>query len=424
MTSSGSSAPLIDQHASVDVLIVGDGLVGRPLALALADSGHAVALVDRNPVSDNATPAEQPLNERCTAFSVGTVDWLERHRLWFSEAAAAEPIKRVHVSQMGHFGSTRIEAAEIGREALGWTVENRCFTRSLRARLDASNVQRLPERVVHSVERDAEAVTVRLAKADSDIAASGIAGSDIASSDQVLETLSARLLIIADGVESDTGHLLGIESTHTSHAQFATLTTVELDREHRGVARERFTPGGPLAVLPRKGRCASIVACHTSDEAQSVAALDEQGFSQWLDERLPARAGRVMAVGPRIQLPLQRIEAKQQYDHRVVLVGNAARLLHPVAGQGYNLAVRDIAALVDALDGAQDPGDMSVLAEWALSRRADQKATVTLTDTLARVFRGQSRALGHVRATALANLDLIAPLRRRFAQVTTRGHLS
>jgi len=228
MTSSGSSAPLIDQHASVDVLIVGDGLVGRPLALALADSGHAVALVDRNPVSDNATPAEQPLNERCTAFSVGTVDWLERHRLWFSEAAAAEPIKRVHVSQMGHFGSTRIEAAEIGREALGWTVENRCFTRSLRARLDASNVQRLPERVV-------------------------------------------------------------------------------------------------------------------------------QGFSQWLDERLPARAGRVMAVGPRIQLPLQRIEAKQQYDHRVVLVGNAARLLHPVAGQGYNLAVRDIAALVDALDGAQDP---------------------------------------------------------------------
>jgi len=275
MTSPGYSPPLNDPCAPVDVLIVGDGLVGRPLALALADSGRTVALVDRNPASDEAASAKQPLDERCTAFSVGTVDWLEQHRLWFPEAAAAEPIKRVHVSQMGHFGSTRIEAAEIGREALGWTVENRWFNRSLGARLDASGIQRLSERVVHSVERDTEAVTVSLAKADS-----GNADSDKADSDHVLETLSARLLIIADGVESDTGHLLGIESTHTSHAQFASLTTVELDREHSGVARERFTPGGPLAVLPRKGRCASIVACHTSDEAQSVAALDEYGFSQ------------------------------------------------------------------------------------------------------------------------------------------------
>ncbi len=411
----------VHHHERVDILIVGDGLVGRPLALALANTGHSVALVDRRPESHQPTasstsqvgagPVKQRLEERCTALSVGTVDWLNQQKLWFPDAAAAEPIKRVHVSQCGHFGATRIDAAEITRAALGWTIENQSFIRSLAARLDSSGIKRFNDRVVSEVERDKARVTVNLSRAT---------GGD----DEIVDTLSARLLIVADGVESDTARLLGIEFAHTEHAQFATLTTVELDREHEGVARERFTPGGPLAVLPRLGRCASIVACHSPDEAEVVAALDERGFSRWLDSKLPVRAGRVVAVGPRIQVPLRRIEASRQYEDRVALVGNAARLLHPVAGQGYNLAIRDVALLVESLACAEDPGDVSLLAVWASSRRADQVATVSLTDTLARVFRGESRALGHIRAAALVGLEHLAPLRHRFAQVTTRGHLS
>lgn len=412
------------------MLIVGDGLAGRVLAIALADTGHRVALLDRRESQDEP-PAANVLDQRCTALSAGTVDWLAARQLWHPEAAAAAQIRRVQVSQSGHFGAVRINGSEIGRDALGWTIENRCFTASLRDRLDSTSVVKYRGRVVQSVNTSEQEITVALAESGaaggSKYATAGAATPtiDSASDDQdKQEHIRARLLIIADGARSDTARILGIGSTVTAHDQYASLTTAEMDRDHRGTARERFTAGGPLAVLPRPGRTVSIVACHTPEEASAVASLDDEGFAAWLAARMPSRAGRVVAVGPRMHIPLERIEASQQHAPRVALVGNALRLLHPVAGQGYNLAIRDMATLVDTLDGAADPGDATLLSDWVSQRRHDQRSTVALTDALARVFRGQSRSLGHARALGLIALDLVAPARRQFARVTTRGHLS
>ena len=397
----------VGSDITVDVTVIGAGLVGKPLALALSRLGFRVVLVDRRG-SDDASPATDRLDQRCTALSAGTVDWLSEHDLWFPEQADAHAIRQVHVSQRGYFGSTRIDAADIEREALGWTIENRRFSASMNAPLEASDVRVLLDRHVQSVSQDDASVTLELA---------------VSHTTDVAERVNTRLLVLADGVRSATASLLGIGSTETPHHQWASLTTVRVDQDHLGVARERFTDSGPLALLPRPGRVLSVVACHDESQKQDIESLDDAGFRAWLAARLPSRCGRPLELGPRTLLPLSRVEADTQWLGRSVLIGNAARLLHPVAGQGYNLALRDVAGLADALSSVPDPGDPSVLETWVSERRKDQRSTVTLTDGLARLFRGRSRLLGHARAGGLLALDLVSAARREFVRKTTRGPL-
>ncbi len=393
---------------SVDIAVVGDGLVGRPLAAALSASGHAVALIDKLPDARTDALPRHDLDQRCTALSAGTVEWLQAQRLWDAHAASASPINDVHVSQCGHFGATRIAARDVGRTTLGVTIENRCFLQSLRKVLDGTDIQQLRSRVVSGIEARTDGLEVSLTAADTG---------------QAADCVHARLLIIADGAHSSTAALLGIDSTMTDHKQWATLTTVRTDADHHGVARERFTASGPLALLPRPGSVLSVVACHDEAQAQLVDTFDDQQFVDWMAERMPSRSGRPVALGPRTLIPLRRVVANSQQQGRCVLIGNAARLVHPVAGQGYNLAVRDVASLVASLAGSVDPGETSALAAWLASRAKDHHRSVTLTDTLARVFRGRASLPGHLRAGGLIALDMVDPLRRRFAHATTRGPL-
>ena len=400
--------------ARCDIAVVGGGLVGAPLALALADSGWDVVLLERR--ATPSRPPAAPLDQRCTALSAGSVRWLERQGLWSALAADACPIRAVHVSHRGRFGATRLEAAEQGVDALGQTIENRTALAALEARLETGAVRRhLGVRVAH-VEGDAQEARLHLVPSGPDDPDRPEAPADV---------LSARLVIGVDGTESDVRAALGIGVRRVDYRQSAVLGTLALGREHEHVAHERFTENGPLALLPRPGRTASFVECVSPSAGEALATFGDEAFIDHIQSRFGYRLGRFVACGPRSVVPLERIEATRQTAGRAVLLGNAVRLLHPIAGQGYNLALRDVATLVETLapgaPGAagatsSDPGEPSRLDAFAAARRGDQRRVVVLTDALARGFRGRNAALSHLRALALVGLDTVTPLRRRFAR--------
>lgn len=372
-------------------------------------------------------PAD-PLEQRCTALSAGSVRWLEAEGLWSALEADACPIRHVHVSHRGRFGATRLSAAEQGVDALGQVIENRRVLVALDARLAASEVRRIGGVSVGGVAPDADGVTLHCTSA---IAPAEKVETHAVADAVGARALRARLVIGVDGVDSRVRTALGVGVRRIDYRQSAVLGTLALERDHGNVAHERFTDSGPFALLPRPGRHVSLVECVSPERGRELAALDDTAFLAHLQARFGYRLGRFVASGSRSVVPLARVEATRQVVPRGVLLGNAVRLLHPVAGQGYNLALRDVAALVETLSsppesardrvgghaaGVDDPGETRRLESFAASRRADQRRVIALTDALARGFRGENAALSHLRALALVGLDTVSPLRRRFAR--------
>lgn len=412
-------------EAMADIVIVGAGLVGLPLAKVLAEQGWQVVLLDAeggdasaaasagasagagagagtapstNPddAADMASPSHE-LRQRCTAVSLGTQRWFTRHGLWTAIAGDAAPIRQVVVSQRGYFGSTRLQAAEMGVDALGHVLNNRHLVEALQPLVAGTGVDHRRGARVVAVRHESQYAEVQLED-----------GSRI----------RARLLIAADGVGSVVRESVGITTTQVDYQQAAVMSMLKLADGHGDVAHERFTDSGPLALLPRLGPYMNVVDCIEPEEQAAMKQLDDAAYLARLQTRFGYRLGRFEAVGPRLVLPLMRIEATAQTAERTVLLGNAMRLLHPVGGQGYNLAMRDVDALLQVLEQQRgsDPGDNGLLTEFAAARRADQQRVVRFTDTLARSFRGRAGLPGHVRSAALLGLDTLTPLRRRFAR--------
>ena len=422
-----------------DIIIVGASLVGAPLAHVLASQGWRVVLLDASKDVSASAPlaiagtdavvssgsAEQDeqlaLRQRCTALSLGTKRWFERHGLWSVVAPDAAPIHQVAVSHKGYFGATRLYAHELNEEAVGYVVNNAHLASAILMRLADSSVDhRRGARVVSVSHRDGY---VQVEVADG-------------------QPVRARLLIAADGVGSVVRESAGIGTTQVDYQQAAVLSMVRLAEPHRNVAYERFTASGPLALLPRTGHYMSVVDCIDPSEQDEVGQLDEAGYLARLQSRFGYRLGRFEAVGPRLIVPLVRIEATCQIAVRTILLGNAMRLLHPVGGQGYNLAMRDVEELTNLLstqrrsaanaatvpgsipesaplpEALPDPGDARLLSEFVAARQSDQRQIVRFTDTLARGFRGHAALPGHVRSAALLGLDVVAPLRQSFARRT------
>jgi len=378
-----SESAASSQNLSVEIAIVGAGLVGMPMAYALARQGWSVALLDARAHPSAESSSEQSLQQRCTALSLGTQQWLAEQGLWSAVVSDACPIEQVQVSHKGYFGSTRMRAQELGAQALGFVVNNDTVTKAFRVTL-----------------------------ADGVLVSAGD------------RQLKAKLLIAADGVSSTIRDAAGIGVRQIDYDQSAVLGCVEVEHAHNRMAYERFTTSGPLALLPRPGRIMSFVDCIEPDQRDMIMALDDAQYRQRLQSRFGFRLGQIDAIGPRFVTPLLRIEANQQIARRTVLVGNAMRLLHPVGGQGYNLALRDVAALVQLLsnrtlsDVSHDPGSELLLKQFVRSRAQDQARITNLTDVLARSFRGNARAPSHARALALIGLDSITPLRKRFAHLS------
>ena len=375
-----------------DVLIVGGGLVGSTLAHALARIPVSTVLVEER----DPGRLEQPgFDNRATALANGSQRILQGLGLWQEVAADAEPIVSVHVSERGRFGASRILAGQEGVDALGYTVENRLLTAAVWPKLhDAGSVVCLaPGRLDGlKVGESGVAARVRTGRSTRDV--------------------RARLLVAADGARSRVREALGIGVRKDDYGQKAVIVHCRTGSPHRGRAFERFTPTGPIAALPLRDDRVSVVWTLGSRQAERMIELDDDGFRRALQTAFGYRLGSIDRVGARSAYPLYRVRSAALTADRTVLVGNAALSLHPVAGQGFNLALRDIAALAEMLgdaraaDGEADPGAAARLDGYRAQRAGDQRQVAGFTHGLVRLFAGEAAPLAVCRGLGLMTFDL------------------
>jgi len=383
-----------------DIVIIGGGLVGATLACALSPSPYRVALVEARlfGAQDHSS-----YDDRSLALAFGSRRILSGLALWDATAPTATPIKTIHVSERGRFGATRLCHDEEGVEALGYVVPNRDIGRVLYARLSGQgNLDVIAPARVQDFYIEASHVAVRVA---------------FEVEDADTQYLRCRLLVAADGANSAVRRRLGIGVTVADYAQTAIVAKVKPSRHHACAAFERFTDTGPIALLPMsEGRC-SLVWTHTPEGAKAAMRLGNAAFLENLQDRFGYRLGCFIETGARSAYPLSLSKARAVIGPRVVLIGNAAHTLHPVAAQGFNLSLRDVAVLTELLFGSapNDPGDQNLLTRYAALRKADLRRTARLTDGLARLFTNPFKPLAYARPAALLTLDLISPLRHRLA---------
>ena len=377
-----------------DVAIAGGGMVGLSLAASLAVLPLDVAVIE--PVAPDAD--EQPsFDARTTALSSGSRHVLEGIGAWPALESQATPIRRIHVSERGRFGTAILEAGEQGLPALGYTIENRLLGRALRERIAGLlRVRLLPARVVGFETR---ADSVRLT-------------TDAAG------TVEAKLVVAADGAQSLARAALGIGARVADYGQHAIIAHVDTTRFHDYTAYERFTDTGPIAVLPIVEGRSAMVWTLASEDARRALALDDGAFLAGLQRAFGLRLGRFTRVGRRQAYPLSLTKAESLVAPRAAVIGNAAQSLHPVAGQGFNLALRDVAVLAELLAEGGDPGATGLLRRYAEWRAPDRKAVVRFTDTLVRGFGLPLGPLGRVRGHGLVLFDLLRPVKREFARRT------
>ena len=370
-----------------DVAIVGGGLVGSSLAIALDRLGLDVALVEAA-AADGLPPV---FDERNLSFAEATVNALSALGVLQKLEAPGAPIRRIHISRAGDFGRVQLDAGAYGREAFGQVVVARDFGRALEARLmEATRVTRYrPARFMGLEATSADAHVHRLRVAD--------AGGE--------RTLAARLLVGADGTRSGVRAALAIGADEHDYGQVLFVARVASAHASDGTAYERFGDDGPTAFLPRADRQYGTIHGVAADAADAVQALDAAGYLERLQRAFGWRAGRLLRVGERSRYPAIALRAQALVAHRAVLVGNAAQTLHPVGAQGFNLGLRDALTLAERIAGQPDPGDAALLEAYARDRREDRERTMAFSDGLARLTSNPSPLVRPLRSLGLFAAD-------------------
>lgn len=402
----------VSAGASFDLAVVGAGLNGSLLALAAGESGLSTALIDRVPLT---SLAEAGFDGRTTALAYTSQRLFVALGLWDEVAPHAEPIRDIRISDAGHDGRAspfflhfdHREAAEDPETAapMGWIVENRFLRAALLRRLAACPRVELvsPDEVVET-ERDPARARLMLKSG---------------------RRLAARLIASAEGRFGSMREEAGIGARSWSYEQIAIVLVAHHAEPHRGIAQEKFLPGGPFAILPMTDGPAgehrsSIVWTESADLARRLLELDAARFQAEFARRFGDHLGPVVATGPRWSYPLRLVHAERYVDTRLVLVGDAAHGIHPIAGQGYNLGVRDIAALVEVLVDAKrlglDVGGADTLERYAQWRRADNLSMVAATDLLNRLFSNDVAPLRLARDVGLAAVNRVPGLRKFFVR--------
>ena len=377
--------------------IVGGGLVGASLALALQhgakERGWTVELIEPFEPGHDYQPS---YDARSTALSYGTRLIYQRLGVWDQIAERAEPITDIHVSDRGRAGVTRLDAASQQVPALGYVVENAWIGHCLWQALDDDVVTR---RCPAEVERmRAVPGGYRLTLTDG-------------------QTLDCDLAVLADGGRSGLREHLGIEVKQSPYGQTALIANVTPGAPHGGRAFERFTDEGPMALLPLPDNRCALVWTRPERDAARLAAAPEAEFLEELQQAFGYRLGGFQQVGARHLYPLVLIEAEEQVRSGLVVLGNAAHSLHPIAGQGYNLSLRDTEALAVALLRSSAPlGDLSVLQGYHQQQRSDQRLTVGFSDQLTQLFGESGRLSVAGRNLGLLGLDLLPPAKAWFAR--------
>jgi 2-octaprenyl-6-methoxyphenol hydroxylase len=378
-----------------DVAIVGGGMVGASLALALAGTRLNVLLIE----AVAAGSAQQPsFDERSTALGNGARQILSTLGVWDQIAPAAAPIREIHVSDAGHFGFARLNAADHELTAFGYTVNNRQLGTILwRALARCPQVQLQSPARVTAVSLGPEWAELRIDDGS---------------------LLQARLVVAADGAHSLVKQAAGIDSNERDYGQVALVANIRTDRSARAIAFERFTAGGPLALLPLADGSYTVVWTLAPERTPALRDCDDAEFCRLLQESFGWRAGRILAVGKRASYPLSLVSAQQLCGQRVVLVGNAAQALHPVAAQGFNLGLRDAATLAELIATASDPGSQPLLAQFAQRRSADRRGMIGFTDHLVKLFDSQRGAAIAARNLGLLLFDLNPPAKQALSRLS------
>jgi len=382
--------------APFDIAIVGGGMVGASLATALRPLGLRVALIESVPLHADTQPS---FDDRTTALSNGSRRILASMGIWEGLERDAAAIRRIHVSDQGRFGFARIDAREEGVAALGYVAANRCIGALLWRELQSSpNVQLLCPASIEHIELNAGEARL------------------LVNTQHEKTELRASLLVAADGAQSVVRKHAGIEATSWDYGQTAIITNIATQRFHDHIAYERFTPSGPLAVLPlADGRC-TVVWTLIPELAQTTLQLGDNAFLEALQERFGFRLGRFMRVGRRQAYPLTLTRAEERIGERLVIIGNAAQGLHPIAGQGFNLGLRDVAALAEAIaDTREDPGSQDMLERYDEWRRADRRSVIAFTDGLVRLFGSPLGPVKTLRDIGLLLFDVLPPAKSALA---------
>ncbi len=371
-----------------DIAVVGGGLVGASLAIALAPSGRRITLIEAAP-----PPRSSPgWDERCIALNVASRRIYEHLGLWPALAGEAEPITATHISERGRFGVTRFTAEEAGEEALGWNVPVRALGAVLWQKLGTlPNVTLICPGKVSGLVTAADAITLALEGG---------------------QAVTTRLVVACDGAQSAVRTALGIGAQERDYRQVAIVGAVRAERPHRGVAYERFLPGGPIAIIPTPGGRCGLIWTVPAEAAPDLLARSDAEFLAELQEGFGMRLGRFLETGKRNGHPLTRVMSDALTAPRVILAGNAAQALHPIAAQGFNLGLRDVATVAELAGGAADPGAAGLLDEYARRRRTERDTVAGFTDGLVRVFSNSIPGLAETRHWGLLALDLLPSVKR------------
>lgn len=373
-----------------DLLIVGGGLAGNCLALALKNSGLKIAIIEaqEREVLQSAT-----IGDRALALAAGTVDALKTLNLWQGIEHAATHIAQIHISDKGHFGKTRLCAKKENVDALGYVITARDLETHIADQIETANNVTLycPTRLV-GLMADENAIFVSLKQGEKSL------------------NFTAKVVVGADGGQSSVRQLLGIEQQFSDYQQTALVTTIATTKAHQNVAYERFTSSGPLALLPIGTHHCAVVWTRKTDEAQALMLGSESDFIEQLQACFGWRLGELTLSAPRRAFPLSLIRANTMISQRAIIIGNAAHQLHPVAGQGFNLGLRDVMMLAEMLytqSQNDDIGASEFLNHFAQLRQTDQSRTINFTNTVVRLFSNEWLALAAARNVGLAILDVL-----------------
>lgn len=391
-----------------DILIVGGGMVGASMACALAPLDLRIAVIEAVPFRSDSQPS---YDDRAIALAYGSKVVIEAMGMWDKLGQQVSPIKNIHVSDRGHFGATRISSEAEKVDALGYVVENRVMGAVLAELLPGhENIDLICPAQVVKLDAGDEFARLEIDR------------------EGVMESLTAQLVVAADGGNSAIRQMMDIPTRKWDYGQSAVIANVTPERAHDGVAFERFTDSGPVAMLPNSAsgsadpkRCSLVWTLRTEDQDRVLNLSDEEFLSE-LQERFGYRLGRLLKTGRRNAYPLALVRAKEHVRPRLALIGNAAHTLHPIAGQGYNLGLRDVAVLADVIAAAQsrglDLGDMQVLENYADWRRWDHRKVIGFTDTLARLFSNPLAPVALARNIGLFAMDVVPPFKRALTRQT------
>ncbi|HCI7192066.1 FAD-dependent monooxygenase [Acinetobacter baumannii] len=382
------------------VIIVGGGMVGLSLSLMLAKANIAVKLLEAvkypNYDDQNVAPYHSSFDARNTALSRRSVQIYQKLGLWDALQQYATPILQVHITEQGSFGKARLVAEQEKVESFGQVIENAWLGRVLLTQVRQQPLIELIDSVqVTALTQDAEQVHIEAQRGDE------------------LLKLESKLLIAADGRDSFCRQAIGVGVDVHDYDQVAIVTTVQTSKPHEHVGFERFSALGPLALLPLPGeyRRSVVWPVKKGTEGEWLGEENDQHFLDALQKTYGDRAGKFEKTGKRFSYPLSQVLAHKQAVGRVILMGNAAHTIHPVAGQGFNLCLRDadvlLRYLVNQLSASDDIGNPDNLLAYEQARLSDQQRVIKFCDTVVRGFSNQNPLLKLIRNTGLIAFDVI-----------------